>query len=252
MTSYAKLLQVLNDPVEETLTAPPQPNSGFQTTPGRPLELELLIWNYKIQNREFRLLSSDFGYASVTTCDFKQFLKTIKPCFQDYFVDLFLNYIQFLKEQDEHAAEITFQGFFPVRLHHDEYFYCTLNIVPGFENHKVSELNFYLIPLKEYNNEVVSYKVLFGKDRRRSTVKKTLGNEMDLMKQILTPDQISIFQLVMLGYSSSRIASVLKKKRNNVLKYNIRIKERLSNFFDIEFDTVSEAAKYYKSCFIHN
>lgn len=140
------------------------------------------------------------------------------------------------------------QSFLPLKLDNEKYSYVGLYIIPEIVNNRIEGLYFTIIPLKEYNNEIITVNVLrdFTKD---DYFTKRIKNTIPIT-DILTKDQLKVFSLLVRGYSSTRIASLLNKKPDNILKYNLRINDRLSNFFDIRFNTVREASSYYKNCFL--
>jgi hypothetical protein len=252
MDSYIKLIDKLNSLDLKIKSCVEINNSDLKTLFKNPCLLNLLVYRYDIHTDKFRLTSSEFGYESFNNTNLKKFLANIGPSFRKYFIDFFASYVNFLIENmdKDSIVKYTLQSFLPIKLKYNEYFFTALYVIPEFENKEVIGLCFILLPLKEYNNEVISIKILkdFEKNNRITSI---LWGEIQLEK-ILTEEQTKIAQLLLNHYSSKEIAVKLNKKHDNILKYNIRIKDRLSTFFNIEFDNAKDAVNYYKSCFLVN
>ncbi|MDO5978127.1 hypothetical protein [Flavivirga spongiicola] len=209
--------------------------------------LDLLVYSYNISNDKFKLISLSFGYKNFTHTNLKTLLHTISPCFRNYFIEFFALYLQFISEKQSKNAKYSLQAFLPMKLKENESFFATLYILPEVIDYKIVELHFVLLPLKVYNKEVITITVL--KDLKKDyNITRKVKNEIQLEK-ILTHEQTKIADLLHKGCSSKEISDRLNKKHDNILKYNIRIKDRLSVFFNVKFDTAKEAVNYYKSCF---
>lgn len=209
--------------------------------------LDLLVYSYNINNDKFKLMSLSFGYRNFTHTNLKTLLHTISPCFRNYFIEFFASYLQFLSEKQSKNAKYSLQAFLPMKLKKNESFFATLYILPEVIDYKIVELYFVLLPLKIYNKEVITITVLKDLKKDHNATRK-VKNGIQLEK-ILTHEQTKIANLLLKGRSSKEISDRLNKKHDNILKYNIRIKDRLSVFFDIKFDTAKEAVNYYKNCF---
>ncbi|MDO5978128.1 hypothetical protein [Flavivirga spongiicola] len=211
---------------------------------------DVLVWSLDIKTNNFRQISSNFDYNAISTCNFKNFLLAIKPCFQSYFVDYFVDYFNVLIENKNkiNISDCRFQSFLPVKLKQNKYFFANLCIIPEVQNNKIVELFFVITPLKEYQNEVLNFGILKG--RKKDELLTNQINNQVYAENLFTKEQVEIFNLLVLGYSSSRISEILNKKKDNILKYNIRIKDKLASFFNIDFNNVKEAANYYKKCFL--
>mgnify|MGYP001942747740 CR=1 FL=1 len=211
---------------------------------------DVLVWKLNLKNRSFYLLSSDFGYKDISTSDFKKFLQSIKPCFQEYFVNFFKSYFQLLFENKLQLVEYRFQGFIPFKLAEEDYTLCNICIIPIITNHKVEGFYFTVTPLKNYRNEYPHFSVL--KNRKEHKLMTYQLNRKVRISDILTKKQSDVFELILNGYSSTKIAEHLNKKKETVFSYNIRIKEKMTAFFEIDFETVVDSANYYKNCFLLN
>ena len=211
---------------------------------------DVLVWKLNLKNKSFYLLSSDFDYKYISTSDFKKFLHTIKPCFQEYFLNYFKNYFQLLFENKLLLAEYRFQGFIPIKLTEEDYTLSNICIIPIIMNHKVEGFYFTVTPLKGYRNEYPDFSVL--KHRKEHKLMTYQLNKKVRISDLLTNKQSEVFELILNGYSSTKIALHLNKKKETVFSYNIRIKEKMTAFFEIDFDTVVDSANYYKNCFLLN
>lgn len=214
--------------------------------------IDILIWKYNVHNNEFKLLSSDFGYTTIPSTQFKRFLDTIKPCFLDYFTDFLATYIKFLtlRENIKNYSRYQFQSFVPIKLDSEGYYFSTLYIISEISDTNGLELYFLLIPLKRHKYEPISFNVLKDSKKDDELTEQLKGRIGFSLENILTTDQIEVFNLLLRGYSCKKTAFYLNKKPDNVLKYNRRINHRLSSYFDIDFGSANDAAKYYKNCFI--
>ncbi len=211
---------------------------------------DVLVWKLDLKNNSFNLISSDFGYKNISTCDFKKFLLNIKPCFQDYFINYFKKYYQFLFENKLQLNEYRLQGFIPVKLKKESYTLSVICIIPIINNQRVEGFYFTLTPLKKYCDQCPSFSIL--KERNEDKLLTYRINNSVTIGEQLTKKQSEVFDLILRGYTSAKIAQKLNKNRETVLDYNIRIKEKFISFFEIDFDSVIDAANYYKKCFLSN
>jgi len=252
MDSYIKLISNISNPDFQRVCSVETKNTNLKKLFGNHGLLNLLVYIYDIQTNEFNLNSSDFGYQNFTNTNLKVFFNSIKPCFRNYFIEYFASYIQFLTENinKNSNSEYSLQSFLPIKLKKDEYYFVTLYIIPEVVDYKIVELYFILLPLKVYNNEIIIVNVL--KDFKNDYCNTCRVRNRIQLEDILTEEQTKIANLIWNGYSSKKIADKLNKKHNNILKYNIRIKDRLSDFFNVKFDNAKEAIYYCKSCFFMN
>jgi len=246
MDSYSRLIHSLHNAnflgegVEDTDLKKDFDNSNF---------LNLLIYNYKIKIDQLKLISPRYNFKKLNYSDLGEFLQVIKPCFKIYFTDYFSLFIQFLTENTnkELDSKFTLQLFLPFKNKKGKYIFDALYIFPEILDNKIIELYFIILPLKVYKGEVITINILknFKKD---NYITSKIRNKIQL-ENVLTKEQIKIADLLHIGYSSKEIAIKLEKKLDNILKYNIRIKERLSSFFDTDFSSAKIAVDYYKNFF---
>jgi len=206
---------------------------------------DVLVWNLNIKTNNFKQISSNFGYNAISTCNLKLFLQAIKPCFYDYFIEYFIEYFSILIEKKH---DCRFQSFLPIKLKQDKYFFVNLCIIPELQDNKIVELCFVITPLKEYQDEVLDFRILNGR-KKNKLLTHQINNKV-YAENLFTNEQREVFNLLVLGYSSNKIAEILNKKKENIFKYNIRINDKLTSFFNIDFNNVKEATVYYKKCFL--
>mgnify|MGYP000712016805 CR=1 FL=1 len=247
MKSYIELINVLNKHSNDNGSDLSLLNKSEDTFNFFDL-FDVLVWKLNLKNNSFNLISSDFDYKNISTCDFKKFLKNIKPCFQEYFLNYFKNYFQLLFENKLLLAEFRFQGFIPLKLTEEDYTLSNICIIPIKTNHKVDGFYFTVTPFKKYRNEFPHFSVL--KDRKEQKLMTYQLNKKVRISDLLTNKQSEVFELILNGYSSTKIAIHLGVKKETVFSYNIRIKDKMTAFFEIDFETVIDAANYYKNCFI--
>ena len=133
-------------------------------------------------------------------------------------------------------------------LNYNEYYLFSLYTFPIFKDNQICQWYFIALPLKKYDNENLSIQILNNFQKNgiaTSQVKKKVAPFNPL-----TEEQYEIFKFLLQSYPSDKIAEKLNKKRNNVLKYYLRINTRLSSYFDINFATVKDAVEYYKKAFL--
>ncbi|MEO1011567.1 MAG: hypothetical protein AAFX53_09700 [Bacteroidota bacterium] len=214
--------------------------------------IDILIWKYNVQNNDFKLISSNFGYTAITSSQFKKFLDSVKPCFLEYFTDFLASYIKFLtlRENIKNYSRYQFQSFVPIRLDTEGYYFSTLYVISEITETKGLELHFLLIPLKRHTDEPITFNVLKDGKKDYPLTEQLKGRIAFSLEKILTTEQIDIFNLLLKGYSYKKTAFYLNKKPDNILKYNRRINHRLSSHFDIDFDSANDAARYYRNCFL--
>jgi len=249
MKSYIELLNVLDSQNNHNGTNLFIKNKTVSTINYFDI-FDVLVWKLTLKDKSFRLISSDFEYKNVSSCDFKKFLQMIKPCFQDYFINYFKKYFQLFFENRLQLEDYRFKGFLPLKLKRENYYLSAICIIPIVKNHNIEGFYFTLTPLKIYCNECPSFSVL--NTRKENKLMTYRLNKSVSIGNMLTKKQSDIFDLILKGYSSTKIADHLNKKKETVFSYNIRIKDKLTSFFEIEFDSVVDAANYYKKCFLSN
>jgi len=228
MDSYIRLISNINNLDFQRALCIETKSSNLKDVFSNHSLLNLLTYIYNIHTNEFKLSSSSFGYQNFTDTNLKGFLHSIRPCFRNYFIESFASFVQFLTENRNLNNKYSLQSFLPIKLKKDEYYFVVLYIIPKVVDSKIVEFYFILLPLKIYNNEVLIINVLkkFKNDYYNTC---QIRSKIQL-ENILTEEQTKIANLLYKGYSSKIIAEKLNKKHDNILKYNIRIKDRLSNF----------------------
>jgi len=208
----------------------------------------LIIWNYKIFQSEFKLKTTISNFSNVSTLNFKKFVHSIKPCFIDYFAESLTSFISYLdSNKDKDINGYCLQMSLPIRLENNLW-KSLIYIKPCVYEGVVVELDFVLIPIKKYDNEPISSYVLVNSKINKMATSNVKGKIK--LKNLLTKEQKMIFKLLLRGYNSGKIARELGKTQNNVLKFNIRITSTLSDFFDYEFESVQDAVTHYEKCFL--
>jgi len=249
MESYNKLLNILTSQNIQNNNKPK--NQNFKKPLCTSDIFDVLVWSYYFNKGDFNLISSDFGYTNVPSCDFKKFIELIKPCFQDYILKYFTTYLLFILDKKNKTSNNNYriQGFIPVELKRGSYYYTNICILPIVETDLVG-FHFTFTPLKPCHNEPIFLEVLHGRKKDHQFTNQIKSRVP--VENIFTQKQADVFDLILLGYSSTKIAELLNKKKENVFRYNIRINEKLTSFFNIDFENVTEAVNYYKNCFILN
>lgn len=208
-----------------------------------------IVWSYRRTNGEFRKLSPNFGYNNITQDNFKEFLLGIKPCFRNYFIDFLIAYFELTSSPSGYESQRnhSLRSFLPYRVNSKEYHYVTLHVVPQWRSQRITELYFVLIPLKKYDEEIISMCALTHRKKDLALTKEI--RRLTQVEKILTKEQNEVFECILKGLTSREIALALNKKHDNILKFNVRITARLSTFFEMGFESVKEAADYYRNCF---
>lgn len=257
MNSYSRLLNTLKEQGSQVQ------NTTFEVTSEKFKSaqsfctskiLDVLTWSLNLEDNNFKLLSPHYAFNIISTNNFKSFLHSNRSCFEDYFIEIFDSYHQFLLTQRIHGnndtSEYCLQYFLPFRLDNSGYHFVTLYIMPEVINNIIVKFYFVIIPLKKCSNEAISFQIIKNQ-ACDLTATDYVKNKIKVPRHInLTKDQAEIFSLLLYGYSSKKISVLLNKNQENILKYNIRIKDRLSSFFEVKFNTVMDAAQYYTNCFV--
>ena len=205
------------------------------------------IWRYDFDENEFKC--HNLSYTIENTRQLSTIIRNIKPCFSGYFSQILEAYTEFLLNKNEKILGVppTLRGFFPIQNSKIAYDYTYLMAIPEMKNGNIAELYLMLMPLKEYRLEPISVFVARGQ-KKDQFITNEIKSQIELSLS-LTKEQGKIFQLISKGYTSNEIAGQLNKKLNNVLKFNIRINSKLSEYFDMPFNNVKEAVNYYMDCF---
>ncbi len=161
----------------------------------------------------------------------------------------FKKYYQLLFENKLQLNDYRLQCFVPLKLQEGGYILCNVCVIPIIKKHTVQGFYFALTPLKEYANDFPTFNIL--KEKKKDTLLTYQINSMVVIDDLLTKKQSEIFDLILRGFSSTEIAKQIDKKKETVFSYNIRIKEKLIEFFEIDFENVVDAVKYYQNCFLN-
>lgn len=247
--NYPKLIRTLS---QQNLNVYSTNNFSFNTSKYSSDIFDVLIWNLNLKSLKFKQISSGFDYNAISTCNFESFLLAIKPCFQNYFVSFFTCYFNTIinNKTNDCKEECRLQSLLPIKLKKDKYYYVNLCVDPVFKDGVVVNLFFIITPLKEYLNEVINFNIFNNRVKNEELTYQINNQVYPIIERVLTGTQSEIFNFLLLGFSSSKIAKILNKKKENIFKYYIRITKRLSSFFNIEFDNVKEATNYYRTCFL--
>lgn len=214
----------------------------------------ILVWKLNIRTNNFQILTNTHGNYRCDKFDYENFINSIHKSVSSYVVNVFYSFVDFLDTNKYciNPKSYCLQFFVPIYLENHEPSYAIIYISPSnnyFE--EIQDFHVTVLPLKVYNHEEIFFNVL--KDKNNDVkMKRMLTKTIDCyspLKTVLTKKQLDIFKYTCQNLSSKEIAEELNTSRNNILKYNIRITERLSSFFDYEFDGIHNAASFYKSCF---
>lgn len=225
-------------------------NSGLKNKILDFSALTSIIWEYNLANNSFSLIRSNTDFHNIPTQSIKKFILGIKFCFQDYFFDYFIEYVKYLMKSKVTDEVSNFRSLLPLELNENQFYLISLFIIPEFSDSKLVNLYFVAFPNKEYEDEIISLGVC-----KCGTAIVAINKE--IRKKItspilLTSKQQEVFGFVHEGFSSQEIALILNTKVEAVFKINIRIKERLSKYFSIDFSNIAEAVNYYKRCFLND
>lgn len=136
----------------------------------------------------------------------------------------------------------------PMRLLHGNYYYVKQTVVPKILNKKLYALQFVNIPIKLY--EVESYKLEVLTGTQVDKIKTSYIKDRMEPDGFFSMEQIKTTELIYQGFTSGEIAAKLNKTRA-AYKLNRKILEKISDFFEMEFDNVCQAVSFYGHCFNH-
>lgn len=214
-----------------------------------------LVWELDINTGGFRQLVGQCDYSKVKFMNLKGLVESIHPCTQDVFAKVFIEYCNLLLSKGLHQNDkkSVLQFFLPISLEFgQESVYSIMYICPGFGQGKnISRLYVTIIPLDNYIGQQLSFNILRGNiaDQELNYKIKEKTKIHRKISEILTEHQLEVYEFISIGFNSRQIASKLNTTKNNILKLNIRIKDRLSGFFGIDFKSVQEAVSYFNRCF---
>lgn len=210
-----------------------------------------LIWSLNVESTTLDIIRFNSDHSNVPSSNFKKFPSLIKSCFRNYFSETFKNFEVFLNDTsiNRQSSNYYMEMVLPINLNYTGFTYCLLKIIPKTIEDKVKDFAFVLTPIKEYNNEAINMHICNNKkkcDKATRFVKNRI-----LMNSLFTnwQEKVLFYLLKEEGISTTHIASFFNK---DVIKINIcieLIKNRLSNFFDINFTSIDQAISYYEKCF---
>lgn len=204
---------------------------------------------YNLNRKELVFICQDSKYNNIQCANF---MKLIKPCFVDFFIETFNNFFNYivLNSNEISNSKISIKFLMPLKLNVEEYIYSGLYLIPVFENSHIIGFQFIIIPIKKFEKEYLSFNVYSEKLRDSKLLDEKLFSVTP--PKLFTDKQKLIVHYIEKGHHSSSIANILNLKTETIYKMNIRIKNILSDFFDIEFIDSKEAINYYKRCFSSN
>jgi hypothetical protein len=175
------------------------------------------------------------------------FIGLIKKCFVAIHIDL----IEIIMDTSSNkiffnGLPISFQILLPLKLS-KEYYYVKQTIIPLFEKEKLTSLRFINIPIKKYNGELYHLECFINSEYSKKY--STYIKQNITPPQIFTKEQKRAVDLIKQGFTASQIADMQKKTKAGVYKLNRKILEKLIDFFEIEFENVNKAVRYYYECF---
>lgn len=254
---YEKLVTVLKEREEPKRGSRKAQDSNQEVSESTSFGISLentnvfntLVYKFDVYNNQFIRLSSDHGYSNTNIYTFNKFMKGVKPCFKEYLVDVFIAFYKLCAKDYRYCSVYCLQFFLPIKLNFDdEYTYSVVHIIPGNRSKVVDEFCFVVMPIKEYENEALTVNIM--KNHTRNLVlTEYIKRSVDAPENILTAKQLMVFKGLEEGLPSKVIAGYLGLDQNTILKYNIRIKDKLSDFFEVSFPTAMDAVDYYKKCF---
>ncbi len=211
--------------------------------------LPIIIWNYDIQRKVLKLTTDSFVYDNAHNTNLQKLLQTIKPCYAEYFVEFVITFHDFLLQITKQKQEIRYsiQCSLPMRMNSNEYSLVQLYVIPrGFFGY-IDAIKFIALPIKEYENEVISIHVLENW-KENTTITQSLLKKTPV-RPILTTDQKAVFELLIKGCSREDVAKRLNKKEHNLKNLFFLIQNRISTFFEIQFNSLEEALGFYQKSF---
>ncbi len=214
----------------------------------------VLSWKFNIATKSCKLVSSNCQYAKAIEYDYNTFIASIHKSTSNYYMHVFNAFISHINTLKPTLTYNNYclQFFLPIYLEYDKLHYAIIYINPIQDNSpEIQNVYVSILALKEYSSEKIFYNVLKNY-KLDNTIKPILHNNINSyapIEKVLTKGQLEIFKYACQGYNSKEIAEKLETSRNNILKFNIRIKDRLSSFFDFEFDSIQAAVKFYKASF---
>ena len=196
---------------------------------GKQFIPENLSWELLMSQKSFKFIGTTimFGhYDHIRNIGYSYFFILTKGCFAD-----------------THKGVISCQVLLPLKLT-DSFFHLKQTIYALKTCNEVIKLLFFNISVKKCDGE--SYEVLTKVDYQNSLI---------LTKEILQflkfPNRFSRLQLnikcIKEGFTSGQIALYQSKTKAALYRFNRKILEKNSLFFD--FSTFCEAVKFYYKCF---
>lgn len=213
-----------------------------------------IVWECNLISGEFTLVSNTSPYSKPTLFDRTKFLDALHNGVRDYYKNVLGTFIRFLNSisSSSDISEYGLRLFVPIYLDYEELTYSIVQVQSMLGSCKqVTVVYITIIPLKEYDGEKIFFKTLKN-DKRDEVARMFIVNNVNgysIIGKVLTDRQLNIFKYACQGYSSNDIAKKLNTTKNNILKFNIRIKDSLSSFFEIEFESLQDTVNFYKSLF---
>lgn len=213
---------------------------------------ENLTWIVNLSDARFQFIGSTppFGtFGHLRNISFLDFIKLTKPCFLQNHINLIELIVNYFSTNDHNRSKnLRFQVLLPIRLSDKCYYhYVKQTITPRFIDSRLYALQFVNIPIKCYSTESYTIEV-FNNEELDAALTAGIIKKMDI-PQLFTEEQINAVKLIYKGLTSNEIAEIQFKTRAAVYKLNRKILERVSDYFDMSFNNVYDAVRFYSDCF---
>ncbi len=220
-------------------------NSIFSST-GMILYLIDSVESQESQNKlsessSFSLIHSGAKWTVPTVLTKSSLAKMMPPCFKEYVLNV-LDKAVMVKSIA--PVEFSLKICTSLKVYSPDYYQCHMS----FDFNQYGLYRILIIPLRKKSNDSFWFHIVKAGEFDDSL--------KEFMSSLLTPPclgftakQKKIFRLIQSGMTTDQICRELKTNKNNIYKYFGRMKEILSDFFEIEFDKIHDAAFFYLKCF---
>ena len=210
---------------------------------------ENLTWILHLEDRRFEFVGSTSTFGHLKNILFIHFIKLVPKYFMDDYLKGVGAFVSLFSPNGLYNVNVHTQLhlLIPMRLLEDQYFYVKQTISPKLKGNKLVAIQIVNISIKRYEEE--NYNIMMHTHGRVDWALTKIIKRKMAPPSFFSIEQKKTIELICEGYTSGEIAFKLNKTKAAVYKLNRKILEKISNYFEIEFNNVHQAVTFYTNCF---
>lgn len=204
-------------------------------------------WNLDLSNANFFYIGNDTICMNFRNLTIDLFKSKIHPSFNHILAAVIT---EFLDDKNKKLFDcwqyVSFS--LPFKVYNQEYFITQFTIKPLVTNGIITSFILIVNPLEKYSKKHALNLTFYTNGMVDNAVtllfKKCIGEPI----YDFTAIQRKTLDLVYEEKNCSEISEILEKSKHATFKVNRRITDKISEFYNLEFKDIYEAAAFYKSC----